>query len=756
MTMGAARVRWYTNDMSGFVDNTVTGYVVMVLQTQRGPVGVPQIVDSTVVYARKFGLKVPWTTDPLVAEMALREGGRLIIIRACSYTDVHDPTSITALTSSVTIQDRGGTPLPAYVTGTATGPFAFTPAAAGGFTGTEVGPFDIATGVNDAFKITVGSGSAQTVTLSPGTGVTAATIASAINAGTTGLTASSVDSKLHVVADVITNSLTIGAVANDCYSTLGIAIQQYAAVEGTDKLVVSVNGGADQTFTLTGINEETGAFSLSSSQVATQLATITGATASSVGGKLRLVTSQTGDTRTIQVQSTSTADNELGLDNEEHTGFTGTAQDTLTFESADPGAWGNSLKVQVSDSVLKPEDFFNVKVIYTLQTELTETYTDLSMDPTSLYYAPTYINERSALVRVTDESSTNISPANRPATYLSGYPMSGGEDSDPMTDADWIGSATHQTGMYGIDNVWNMAMDFMIPGAESATVYNAMTAYAESRQDMVAYGTIPANMTPEEAVDYRLGNAPWSHPAFNSHRFALFYGRPLVYDDMDDSRKYITCLGHLAACICKNDNNYGEHIAFVGAKRGTVTLMEGIDFNIQSYRSSGYADLFAEHGINYLFISKMRGIEGGMFWEQRTTQRDASSTRNLNVVRMITMMNRSLLPVLWLFLFDPNHPVTWRAVYRELLPAFQDWKDKYKIYDFKLQCDELAYFSGGELKNAVLNSGLDIARGIYSARALIQATEAITYLDFTLGLTRAGEAFENWSEIKQLPGYIRA
>lgn len=756
MTQGAARVRWYTNDMSGFADNTVTGYVVMVLQTQRGPVGVPQIIDSTVNFARKYGLKVPWTTDPLVAEMALREGARLIVIRACSYTDVSDPTSITALASSVTIQDRGGTPLPASVTGTATGPFAFIPASAGTVTGTEVGPFDIATGVNDAFKITVGSGSAQTVTLDEGTGVSATTIASKINAGTTGLTASAVDNKLRLVANTITDSLTIGAADNDCYSTLGLAVQAFAAVAGTDKLVIAVNGGADQTFTLTAVDGATGAFTLSSSQVATQLSALTSATASSVGGKLRLVTTLTGDTRTIQVKSTSTADNALGLDNEEHAGFTGTAQDTLTFDAADPGAWGNSLKIQISDSVLKPEDHFNVKIIYSLQNELTETYTDLSMDSTSLYYAPRYINERSALVRVTDESSTNLAPANRPATYLNGYPMVGGDDGDPMTDADWIGSATHQTGMYGIDNVWNMAMDFMIPGAESATVYNAMTAYAESRQDMVAYGVIPANMTPEEAIDYRLGNSPWSHPAFNSHRFALFYGRPLVYDDMDDSRKYITCLGHLAAVICKNDNNYGEHIAFAGAKRGTVTLMEGIDFNIQSYRSSGYADLFAEHGMNYLFISKMRGIEGGMFWEQRTTQRDASSTRNLNVVRLITMMNRSLLPVLWLFLFDPNHPVTWRAVYRELLPAFQDWKDKYKIFDFKIQCDELAYYSGGELKNAVLNSGLDIAKGIYSARALIQATEAITYLDFTLGLTRAGEAFENWSEIKQLPGYIRA
>lgn len=756
MTQGAARVRWYTNDMSGFVDNTVTGYVVMVLQTQRGPVGIPQVVDSQVAFARRFGLKVPWTTDPLVAEMALREGARLIVIRACSYTDVSDPTSITALTSSVTINDRGATPLPAYITGTSTGPYVFVPAAAGVVTGSEVGPFTIGTDVNDKMLIAVGAGADQTVTFADGELQSASTIAAKINADTDGLTASVVSDKIRITANSVTDSITIKTIANDCYSTLGISEGTYAAVEGTDKLDISVNGGADQSFTLVAVDGSTGAFSLSSSQVATQLATLTGATATSVDGKVRIATALTGTSATIQVQTTSTAASALGFDAEEHEGFTGTAQATLTFDSKDPGSWGNHLKIQISDSVLKPEDHFNVKVIYGLQGELTETYTDLSMDPTSLYYAVNYINERSNLVVVTDEDSVNVAPANRPLVNLNGYPMSGGDDGDPMGDSDWIGSATHQTGMYAIDNVWNMAMDFMIPGAESATVYNAMTAYAEARQDMVCYGAIPANMTPEEAVDYRLGNAPWSHPAFNSHRFALFYGRPLVFDDMDDTRKYITPLGHLAAVICKNDTNYGEHIAFAGAKRGNVTLMEGIDFNIQSYRSSGYADLFAEHGINYLFISKMRGIEGGMFWEQRTTQRDASSTRNLNVVRMITMMNRALLPVLWLFLFDPNHPVTWRAVYRELLPAFQDWKDKYRIYDFKLQCDELSYFSGGELKNAVLNSGLDIARGIYNARALIQATEAITYLDFTLGLTRAGEAFENWSEIKQLPGYIRA
>lgn len=756
MTLGAARVRWYTNDMSGFVDNTVTGYVIMVLQTERGPVGTPQMVDSPVVFSRKFGRKVPWTTDPLIAEMALREGGRLIIIRACSYADVHDPTSITAKTSRVTISDRGSVPLPASITGLATGPYVFIQAASGRVWATEAGPFTIGTDINDRLLISVGDGEDQPVVLEAGTLQSAQAIAGQLNVQTIGLTATVVNERLVLQANNINDSITIHDCPNDAYSTLGLGVQEFRATPGTDTLVVSVNEGAEQTFRLVPVDGSLGTFSLSSSQVATQLSGLLNAKAYSVGGRVRLVTSQTGATRSIQVMGSSTAAGQIGFDTDVHRGHSGESQPTLTFESKDPGSWGNHLRIQISDSALKSDDHFSVKVIYGLQGELTETYADLNMDPESKFYAPNYINERSELVVVTDEISSNVTPSNRPALNLFGYPMSGGDDGEPMKDSDWIGSPVFQTGMYAIDKVWNMAMDFMIPGTHSVTVYNAMTAYAESRQDLVAYGVIPANMTPEEAVDYRLGNAPWSHAAFNSHRFALFYGMPLVYDDMDDTRKYINCLGHLAACICKNDNDYGEHIAFVGAKRGTVTLLEGIDFNIQSYRSTAYADLFADHGINYLFISKMRGIEGGMFWEQRTTQRDASSTRNLNVVRLITMMNRSLLPILWLFLFDPNHPVTWRQVYRELLPAFEDWKAKYKVFDFALQCDEMSYYSGGELKNAVLNSGLDIARGIYNARALIQATEAITYLDFTLGLTRAGEAFEQFNEIKTLPGYIRA
>ncbi len=751
MTLGAARVIWTINDLSMFIDEIVRGYVLMVIKAERGPIAEPRIISHLEEYRRVFGRKVDYTTDPLVCEMALRLGARLILMRTAHYEDITDPTSITATTSTVTLKDRGATPIAATITGK-NGPFWFTPARGGSVLCSELGPYTFGDGTSDKMVIKVGTGEDQTVTLT-GSTRNAQQVADQINAATSGLTALEEGGRVRITANTLTDAIEIKTVSNDAYSVLGLLETIYPIEVGTDKLVVSVDGGADQTFTFTGTGVP---FELTSSQIASQLHALTGATATTFNGRVRLYTTNKGDDVTLQVKDTSTADPVLGFDHTIYTGGQGTSKDTLKFTSKDPGDWGNHLKVQISDSALDPDGSFNIKVIYSLQGNLTEYFGDVNLDPKSDRYVVNYINERSNLVICEDLYSDNVPPTNRPIINLTGVPLMGGENGlDGFCDRDWIGDPAAQTGMYSIDKAPYMAMDFMIPGTTSVTVYNAMIAYAESRGDLIGYGQVPWGMEPEEVVDWREGNAPWSHPAFNSHRFALFFGRPLVYDDLDDSRKYISCLGHLAACLCKTDNDYGYHYAPVGPRRGAVGLVEGIDKNIQGYRVTGYADLFAEYGINYLMISHFPGIEGAMFWEQRTTQRAASALRELNVMRFITMLNRSLMPVLRTFLFEPNHPMTWRELHRILQPAFQSWKDKYGIYDFALQTDRDAFFDGGVLRNAVINSGLDIDRGIYHVRALIQPTRAIYYLEFELGVMRTGEAFENYISLKQLPGWVK-
>ncbi len=742
MGLGTARVIYSINDLSLYTDELLRGYVVALVEAERGPLWEPIMVHSWDEYERMFGRTFAGSNDPLVLKMGLLQGAKFIVIRLANCTDPSDKSTITATKASVTLNDRGGTPTSASITSD-TGPFVFAAPYAGNVTGSEVGPYTIVTGESDAMTIAVGAGVDQSVVLTQGTR-TAQNVVDEINAQTTSLTASIVDGCVKIAANTITDSIIIKAVANDAYTVLGITSGTYPAYDGTNSLVIAVDGEADQTFEMT-------AGTLTAGQVVTLLSTLTGATASASQGKLIITSDTTGLSSTLQVQATTTA-TAFGFSNDEVTGTEGVPQPTLTFESANEGAWGNSLKIDVYDADLNPDTRFDVRVTYTLQGGMNEYFGNLSMDPEDERYAVNYINERSLLVFVTDEGSTNPVYTNRPAETVSSQILTGGLDSDPLTAADYIGDDLAQTGIYAIDRT-DLAMDVIIPGTTNISVLQSLIAFCENRGEYFAHINLPAGLDPNDAKAFRMGETPYSHEAFNSPYAALYYGRPLCYDSRTDSRKYISNLGHLSKCIANTDTNYDYHYAPVGPRRGVVDLVEGLDFNVHDWR--GYRDLFAENQMNYLMISRDKGIEGAVFWENYTTQRAPSALREINVVRFLIAMRKVLVPVLRMFLFEPNHPLTWREIHRTLEPQFRLWKDKASIYDFVLQTDRDAFFDGGVLKNAVLNSGLEIDQGIYRARALVQPTRAIRYLEFEVGVLRTGEAFSEYTELKELPGWVR-
>lgn len=758
MTLGAARVIYTTKDLSAYVDNLVKGYGIMIVRSERGPVNDPKLVDSWESFQRVFGKLYAASDDPLVAKLALEQGARLFVIRIAHYTDVSDRATLTALSSSAILQDRGAEATAGFVE-SAAGPFTFNQALSGRVTSSEIGPYTIAVGVADKIKLRVGTpgawGAEQEVTLTDGTR-TAQQVCDEINAQTTGVNATVVDGKVYIEAIAVGDDLEIMAVAADVYSVLGLQEAVNSHVEGTDSLVIGVDALDDQTCDLEPTGGETGAFELTAGEIVSQLSGLTGATATAVQGKLRITSATTGTDSIVQIQVTSTAAVALGFDNDPHAGTAGTPQNTLKFSALDPGVHGDSIKVHIHASTLNPETAFNVRISYALDSRMNEYWSDLNMTEDDPNYVVTFINERSKMVRAEDQDSTNEAPGNRPAINDIGTPLTGGDDGlDGLTDADWIGDEASHTGLYAIDKIaGEMAIDIFIPGTTSVTVAQAFVNYCEQRAFMGYFNT-PALADPEEAVDWRTGEPPsYTHEAFNSNRLSLWFGRPRVYDARTDSRKYVSNLGHLAAAICRNDRNYNRSVAPVGAKRGVVDFVEGIDFNLYEY--PGYQDLFAEYQINYLKISRDKGSEGAMFWEQYTTQREASSLRNLNVMRFLTDVRRVLEPTQRAFIFDPNHPVTWAEVKRILDPIFRKWRDTNQIYDYCLQCDESAYWDGGQLKNAVLNSGLDIDQGIYHSRGLVQPTQAIRYFEWELGVTGTGVAFEKLTALKELPAWAKA
>ena len=742
MTLGAARVIYSINDLSLYVDTMMQGYVIAIVQTQRGPVWEPTPVASWTEFERIFGLCYSGSVDPLVLKTGLLQGAKFVVIRIVDCDDVSSPDTITAKKSTYTMGDRADVPTPASIESLA-GPFTFTATTPATVKGLEVGPFTFGAGTADAVCIAVGTGADQSFVLT-GSLQTQFAVADQINAATSGLTVEvTADGKINLVANNITDTITVKAVANDAYSVLGWGEGVFSPVIGTDKFVIEVNEGSPQTFNLLSGTR-------TASEVAAMLAGLVGAVATAYHGKLIITTTTTGTGASLRVNESTTA--VMGFDYELVRGFVGTKQPTLTFTAKNPGIWGNSLKIYVHESDLHPDTLFDVRVVYTIQSALNEYYTDVSMDPDSDRYVVNYIGERSRLVDVVDEDSPNAAPGNRPVIDDIGTFMAGGDDGEPLDREDYMGDEFSQNGIYACDKT-DLAMDIIIPGTNDITVQQALAAFCELRGEFVGYTGFPAGFDPEDARKYRMGELPYTHEPFNSHRLVFFYGRPLVYDSATDSKRLVSNLGMFGSCITKTDTYKNQSYAPVGPRRGTVDLVEGIDWNLADYK--GYQDMFAENGINSLIINRQKGIEGGMFWEQYTSQRAASALRDLNVVRFLTMMRRVLMPVLRTFLFEPNHPVTWREVHRTLEPAFELWKAQYCIYEYVLQTDRDAYFQNGLLKNAVLNSGLEIDQGIYRARALVQPTRAIRYIEFEVGVMRTGEAFSTYTEMKELPGWVR-
>lgn len=97
-------------------------------------------------------------------------------------------------------------------------------------TGGIAGPYLVANGVSDAFKVTVGSNGTETFDLTAGTARTAAQVAADINATASSFTAEATYlGQVKITANVAWEDIVIESVANDAYTALGFTEGTYSA-----------------------------------------------------------------------------------------------------------------------------------------------------------------------------------------------------------------------------------------------------------------------------------------------------------------------------------------------------------------------------------------------------------------------------------------------------------------------------------------------------------------------------------------------
>lgn len=217
----------------------------------------------------------------------------------------------------------------------------------------------------------------------------------------------------------------------------------------------------------------------------------------------------------------------------------GTPANTLKVSAKYPGAYANIFTVQVADGT--EANTFKLILISDFGTE---TYDNLSMDPTSDRYAVTFINNKSAHFVLEDlESSAgdyiNARPAVKAQTQLNP-----GSNGAALTANDYIGTydaATGvRTGLKLLELAGAVVTDVALADYTSATADAALYAFGE-KYNCMSYCGVGVAATVADAITYR--------DTYDTDFMQMVFGRYKSVGDQYTSGACLSAIVHVIGNI---------------------------------------------------------------------------------------------------------------------------------------------------------------------------------------------------------------
>ena len=398
-----------------------------------------------------------------------------------------------------------------------------------------------------------------------------------------------------------------------------------------------------------------------------------------------------------------------------------TPANVLKVRASSPGIWGNNLQVQISENSIDPANLFNVTIFE--DGEQVESLEDMSFSEANDNYIE---NSGSSYLEF------EITGEGLPKTGT--YALTGGNDGGDITDADYIGSASNTTGLHVFDDITD-AMQLAVPGVSSPAVITAGLAYCEARGDLLFVTETPFDLTPQEAVDFRLGKGVYSHAAFVSNYGAMYYPKIKIYDVARQKERLISPVGDVLGVMAINDYTANESYVPAGTRRGRVLNALGVDVNVGGKGRLGEGNYLCENQINPVCAFE---DTGSVIWGAQTLQRQASLLREVNVRRMLIVVKKTVAAYARAYIHQPDDPRTWREFYRGLEPKFREWKAQRWFYDYRIFCDQDA----NSLDEAKLNIPESVQRGEFKCQIFVKPVVGIKWVLVDAAITRLDANFD--------------
>lgn len=321
-----------------------------------------------------------------------------------------------------------------------------------------------------------------------------------------------------------------------------------------------------------------------------------------------------------------------------------------------------------------------------------ELHDNLVYDPRHPRALVKAVNERSAIVKLTDLGSRTPAPFNLPQADVDEVLAGGTDGIGEATPADFIGrddGLGNRTGLMLLADHEDVGM-ICVPDLQSGlergefkdendieAVQQAVIDHCERTKTAVAILDVPRNYSEEQALDWRA--------RFDTKYAALYYPWLRVQDPTGKKGavRLVPPCGHVAGLTAQVDHETGVH-------RAAANLVLKDVLGLERELIKDQTDLLAPEGVNCFRAFRGRGIRP---WGARTLSSDPQWA-HLNVRRLFVMVERTIAEGCEWAVFENNTWDLWKAVERQISTfLYGIWREGMLVGEvpeqaFFVRCDE--------------------------------------------------------------------
>jgi phage tail sheath protein FI len=385
------------------------------------------------------------------------------------------------------------------------------------------------------------------------------------------------------------------------------------------------------------------------------------------------------------------------------------AANPLSLVAANPGAWGNSLRVtadhETADKAEPTPVLFNLTIQETDPDDpavvvAEERHRNLSLDPASARFVTQVLAQESDFVRV---DVTAPFPTARPDDGPS-VAFVGGDDGLVIGDAEVAGAALEgpKEGIWALENADLFNLLCIPPFTEidevDSATWNIAAGYCATRRAMLIVDPPSAWNSIDDVDDASI----LSHVVQRNANAALYFPRIVAADPLRENRlaTFAPC-GAVAGVMARTDATRGVWKAPAGQEASLAGVQE-----LSVPLTDGENGLVNPLGVNCLRTFR---VAGRVVWGARTlvgADELASQWKYIPVRRLALFLEESLYRGTQWVVFEPNDEPLWSQI-RLNLGAFMH--DLFRQGAFQGTTPREAYFVKCDSETTTQN---DIDRGI--------------------------------------------